>query len=86
MRKRKGDGASASGSPVPEGDANAQGPARPAPESDHRSQLTSRVERVLKAGVPETLYVRGEVSNFRPNQSSGHVYFTLKDRRAAWTA
>ncbi|MDB5292717.1 MAG: exodeoxyribonuclease large subunit [Phycisphaerales bacterium] len=77
MRQRKGDGAS--GALAPQGEPNAQSPGRPAPDPITVSQLTSRVERVLKAGVPETLYVRGEVSNFRPNQSSGHVYFTLKD-------
>ncbi|HET6249233.1 MAG TPA: exodeoxyribonuclease VII large subunit [Tepidisphaeraceae bacterium] len=43
------------------------------------SELTHRIERVLRNGVPETIHVRGEISNFRPQQSSGHVYFTLKD-------
>ncbi|HZK79678.1 MAG TPA: exodeoxyribonuclease VII large subunit, partial [Humisphaera sp.] len=43
------------------------------------TELTNRIDRAIKAGVPETVHVRGEISNFRPNQSSGHVYFTLKD-------
>ncbi|HWE04235.1 MAG TPA: exodeoxyribonuclease VII large subunit [Tepidisphaeraceae bacterium] len=43
------------------------------------SELTNRIDRAVRAGVPDTVYVRGEISNYRPNHSSGHVYFTLKD-------
>src|SRR2546422_854666 len=43
------------------------------------SQLTARIDRVIRAGIPETVHVRGEISNYRPNRTSGHVYFTLKD-------
>ncbi|MDB5298488.1 MAG: exodeoxyribonuclease large subunit [Phycisphaerales bacterium] len=78
-RKRKSDGASGASASGSEGDANAQGAAKPAADPITVSQLTSRIERVLKAGVPETVYVRGEISNYRPNQGSGHLYFTLKD-------
>jgi exodeoxyribonuclease VII large subunit len=46
------------------------------------SQLTAQIDRTLKAGFPAPLLVRGEVSNYRPNPSSGHVYFTLKDAGA----
>jgi exodeoxyribonuclease VII large subunit len=43
------------------------------------SQLTARITRVVRAGMPQAVLVKGEVSNYRPNASSGHVYFTLKD-------
>jgi exodeoxyribonuclease VII large subunit len=43
------------------------------------SELTNRIDRAVRTGVPETVHVRGEISNYRPNQSSGHIYFTLKD-------
>lgn len=43
------------------------------------SELTSRIDRALKVNLPDTLLVRGEVSNFRIQQGSGHYYFTLKD-------
>lgn len=41
-------------------------------------ELTTQIKSVLEPGFSE-LWVRGEVSNLR-RQSSGHVYFTLKDR------
>src|SRR5690348_3575026 len=43
------------------------------------SQLTSRIQQTLTDQYPHTLHVRGEVTKFRPNQTSGHCYFTLKD-------
>ena len=43
------------------------------------SQLTSKIDRVIKSGLPETLLVIGEVSNYKSHGSSGHGYFTLKD-------
>src|SRR4051812_23486225 len=46
------------------------------------SQLTNELDRVIRAGFPAPVLVRGEVSNYRPNASSGHVYFTLKDAGA----
>jgi exodeoxyribonuclease VII large subunit len=46
------------------------------------SQLTARIERVLKAGIPGSITVRGEVSNYRLHGASGHAYFTLKDASA----
>ena len=46
------------------------------------SQLTAQIDRTLRAGFPAPLLVKGEVSNYRPNPSSGHVYFTLKDANA----
>ncbi|MFZ4115751.1 MAG: exodeoxyribonuclease VII large subunit [Chthoniobacterales bacterium] len=53
------------------------------PESDSLpsimtvSQVTKRVARLLEEGIG-TLWVEGEISNYR-KQSSGHHYFTLKD-------
>ena len=41
------------------------------------SGLTQRIKALLKAAVPPC-WVRGEVSNLR-TQTSGHVYFSLKD-------
>ena len=43
------------------------------------SAVTRLVERAIKTGVPATVSVRGEVSNFNHNRGSGHAYFTLKD-------
>jgi exodeoxyribonuclease VII large subunit len=44
------------------------------------SEFTRRVKTLLKGGI-EPGWVRGEISNLRP-QSSGHVYFSLKDAGA----
>jgi len=41
------------------------------------SELTTQVKRLLEQHVG-TLWVTGEITNFRP-QSSGHCYFTLRD-------
>jgi len=49
------------------------------PEALSVSQLTARIERALKEGLPATVLVRGEVSNFKQHGGSGHLYFTLKD-------
>src|SRR5712691_6066671 len=46
------------------------------------SQLTSKIDKALKAGLPASLRVRGEVSNFKLHNTSGHAYFTLKDAAA----
>jgi exodeoxyribonuclease VII large subunit len=78
-RRRRGDGDSDAQATGAEGEPHTPGAGKPGVEPITVSQLTSRIERTLKVGIPETIYVRGEVSNYRPNQSSGHVYFTLKD-------
>lgn len=45
------------------------------------AELTARISTVLSTQF-SNLWVEGEVSNFRPAQS-GHLYFTLKDAKAA---
>ena len=57
-------------------------PSQPAEKPLTVSQLTARIDRVLKAGIPGSIAVRGEVSNYRLHGSSGHAYFTLKDASA----
>src|SRR5215212_1843031 len=52
-------------------------PAAPARNILSVSELTSKVRYLLEHQVG-TIWVTGEVTNFRA-QSSGHVYFTLKD-------
>jgi exodeoxyribonuclease VII large subunit len=46
------------------------------------TQLTSRIEKAIKSGIPASLLVQGEVSNFKLHNGSGHAYFTLKDAGA----
>ena len=48
------------------------------------SELTSAIKKNLESHFP-TLSVKGEVSNFK-EQSSGHLYFTLKDQEAQVSA
>ncbi len=43
------------------------------------TQVTKVIEKAITGGVPPSLVVRGEVSNFNLNRGSGHAYFTLKD-------
>jgi exodeoxyribonuclease VII large subunit len=43
------------------------------------SQITAKIEGAIKSGVPASVLVRGEVTNFSRHRSSGHLYFTLKD-------
>jgi exodeoxyribonuclease VII large subunit len=44
------------------------------------SELTSQIRRVLEAQIGQ-IWVTGEITNLR-SQSSGHIYFTLKDPNA----
>jgi len=48
------------------------------------SQLTSLMREMLEATFPQ-ITLEGEISNYRPN-SSGHLYFTLKDEGAQISA
>lgn len=47
------------------------------------SQLNKLIEATLKAHLPATVLLKGEVSNFTRNRNSGHLYFTLKDSAGA---
>ncbi len=42
------------------------------------TQLTALVKRSLERGLPRTVHVLGEISNFK-RHSSGHLYFVIKD-------
>jgi len=48
------------------------------------SQITDEIKRTLEPSFKNIL-VQGEISNFRPS-SSGHLYFSLKDRDAVISA
>src|ERR1041384_4180180 len=43
------------------------------------TQLTTVIEKAVKAGVPPQVVVQGEVSNCKHHAASGHTYLTLKD-------
>ncbi len=43
-------------------------------------EITSIIKQLLESSLP-TIWVEGEISNFRPHYS-GHYYFTLKDSQA----
>ncbi len=70
---------------VPQRGARGSAPSAPPPGTDGLlsvSAVTKLVERAIKSGIPATVSVRGEVSNFNHNRASGHAYFTLKDADA----
>lgn len=46
------------------------------------SELTRRIKSTLGERFPY-VWVRGEISNFRPPSESGHLYFSLKDEEAS---
>jgi exodeoxyribonuclease VII large subunit len=48
------------------------------------SELTAEIKTILESAYP-VVAVQGEISNFRPS-STGHYYFTLKDRDAIISA
>src|SRR5687768_15626529 len=56
----------------------ARAPAAP-PKPLTVSQLTAVIDGALRATLPPSILVKGEVSNFKRNGASGHLYFTLKD-------
>jgi exodeoxyribonuclease VII large subunit len=45
------------------------------------SELTTQVKRLLEKQIG-SIWVSGEITNFRQQGSSGHIYFTLKDAGA----
>src|SRR5579871_3571193 len=48
------------------------------------SELTAAIKNLLEPRFP-LLFVKGEISNFK-EQSSGHLYFTLKDAQSQVSA
>ncbi|MES2344738.1 MAG: exodeoxyribonuclease VII large subunit [Chlamydiota bacterium] len=48
------------------------------------TQLTSAIKKILEGKFP-FVFVKGEISNFK-EQSSGHLYFTLKDQESQISA
>ncbi|MGF1531206.1 MAG: exodeoxyribonuclease VII large subunit [Puniceicoccaceae bacterium] len=48
------------------------------------SELTTAIQQQLRVGFPDVV-VRGEISNLR-KQSSGHIYFSLKDNTSQISA
>ncbi|HEV7301373.1 MAG TPA: exodeoxyribonuclease VII large subunit [Tepidisphaeraceae bacterium] len=46
------------------------------------AQLTADIERALKGGLPPSVAVKGELSNYNHHRGSGHHYFTMKDGSA----
>ncbi|MCB9850143.1 MAG: exodeoxyribonuclease VII large subunit [Phycisphaerales bacterium] len=42
------------------------------------AEITQRIRDAIESSLPATVYVAGELSNFKKH-SSGHCYFTLKD-------
>ncbi|HEX4792692.1 MAG TPA: exodeoxyribonuclease VII large subunit, partial [Humisphaera sp.] len=70
MRRRK---------PAERTESPTSAPKSQGPEPITVSQLTNRIDRLIKGAIPETLHVRGQLSNFSEHRSSGHLYFTLKD-------
>ncbi|MGC9453381.1 MAG: exodeoxyribonuclease VII large subunit [Phycisphaerae bacterium] len=47
------------------------------------SLLVGRIKNALDEAFPQSVYVVGEISNFKRHPSSGHLYFRLKDDRCA---
>ncbi len=45
------------------------------------SELTREIKILLEETIPP-VWVRGEITNFKHHQPSGHMYFSLKDERA----
>ena len=53
-----------------------------APQALTVSQLTNAIDGALRAALPPSVLVKGEISNFKGRGASGHLYFTLKDAGA----
>ncbi len=47
------------------------------------SQINTYIKALIDASEPlRSIYVEGEISNFKHHQPSGHMYFTLKDDKS----
>jgi exodeoxyribonuclease VII large subunit len=49
------------------------------------SDLTSQIRGILEPNLGD-IWVQGEISNYRPPGTSGHIYFSLKDQNASISA
>lgn len=63
--------------PSPSGEGRGEGASK-GPHICSVTELTHSIRDMLEGNFPDT-WVCGEVSNWRPNESSGHWYFSLKD-------
>jgi exodeoxyribonuclease VII large subunit len=54
-------------------------PSSPANVALSVTELTLQLDQLVRSGFPDSLLVRGELSNFQRHGASGHLYFTLKD-------
>ena len=61
---------------------SAAAPSAPGKEPMTVTELTRLIDAAIRAGVPASVTVKGETSNFSFNRASGHAYFTLKDSTA----
>jgi exodeoxyribonuclease VII large subunit len=46
------------------------------------TQLTGMIDGAIRSSLPPSVLVKGEISNFKGRNASGHLYFTLKDAGA----
>ncbi len=74
--------ADAASADLPKADPpSAAEPSLALPQKFTVTQLTRLIKLILSDKLPGTLFVEGEISNFK-RHSSGHLYFTLKDENA----
>lgn len=67
------------------GSGNGNGQPKPQPPGVQPltvTQLTAVIDGALRATLPPSVLVKGEISNFKGRNASGHIYFTLKDAGA----
>ncbi len=80
----EGSASSASDPSIPRETRERPAPQDPALRAVPVSVFVARLNNALRTGFPDT-WIRGEVSDFKV-WSSGHAYFTLKDRAASLAA
>ena len=49
------------------------------------TQLTTLIKNMLEGTFPNVM-LKGEISNFKENSASGHLYFVLKDKESQISA
>ena len=51
------------------------------------TQINEYIKMTLESSaVLKSVFLRGEISNFKSNYSSGHLYFSLKDESSSLRA